>query len=130
MGMKELILFFKADTKQAEKDVDNLGKGLKGVGTSGKIASGGLKMMTGGFKAVGMAMKAAGIGLFVGLLSQLTGMFSQNQKLADTFKRIMLKLKPVFDAVGDVIAFVAGVLEGLIDLFTGAIGWIGNLIGS
>ena len=129
MGMKELILFFKADTKQAEKDVDNLGKGLKGVGTSGKVASGGMKMLGGGIKYIGNAIKVAGIGLFVGILSQLTGMFSQNQKLADTFGRIMLKLKPVFDAVGDVIAFVAGVLEGLIDLFTGAIGWIGSLIG-
>jgi hypothetical protein len=41
----------------------------------------------------------------------------------------MIKLKPVFDAVGKVIEFVATVLEKLIDLFTGAIGWIGSLIG-
>ena len=129
VGKKFLDLIFRVDTKEASKNVDGLGKGLKSVGKSGKIASGGLKMMSGGFKAIGVAIKAAGIGLFIGLLSQLTGMFQSNQKVADTFSRIMLKLKPVFDAVGDVIAFVAGVLEGLIDMFSSAVGWLGSLIG-
>ena len=129
MGMKELILFFKADTKEAEKDVDKLGKGLKGVGTSGKVASGGMKMLGGGIKFVGTALKAAGIGLFVSLLASLTAGFSSNQKTADTFGRIMLKLKPIFDVLGDVIGFVAGILEGLIDMFNSAISWIGSLIG-
>jgi hypothetical protein len=129
VGKKYLDLIFRVDTKKAEKSVDGLGKGIKSVGVSGKIASGGLKLMGGGFKAVGMAMKAAGIGLFIGLLSQLTGMFSENQKIMDTFSRIMLKLKPVFDALGEVIAFVAGVLEDLIDMMMGAINWIGSLIG-
>jgi hypothetical protein len=56
-------------------------------------------------------------------------MFSQNQKTADTFGRIMLKLKPIFDVLGDVIGFVAGILEGLIDMFNSAISWLGSLIG-
>lgn len=129
VGKKFLDLIFRVDTKNANKDVDDLGKGLKGVGSSGKIASGGLKMVGGGIKFIGNAIKAAGIGLLIGLLSQLTGIFQSNQKVADTFGRIMLKLKPIFDALGDVIAFVAGVLEDLIDLFTGAIDWIGSLIG-
>jgi len=129
LGMKELVLFFKADTKKAEKDVNNLSKGLSGVGKSGKVASGGLKMMGNGFKFVGGALKAAGIGLFVSLLASLTGMFSQNQKSADTFGRIMIKLKPIFDTLGDVIGFVAGILEGLIDMFNSAISWLGSLIG-
>lgn len=129
IGKQFIDLFFRVETKKAKKDIDDVGDGLKSVGTSGKIAQGGLNLMSKGFKAVGMAMKAAGIGLVIGLLSQLTGVFQSNQKVADTFGRIMLKLKPVFDAVGDVIAFTAGVLEELIDLFTGAIHWIGKLIG-
>ena len=129
IGKQFIDLFFRVETKKAKKDIDDVGDGLKNVGISGKIAQGGLNLMSKGFKAVGMAMKAAGIGLVIGLLSQLTGVFQSNQKVADTFGRIMLKLKPVFDAVGDVIAFVAGVLEDLIDLFSGAIGFIGKLIG-
>ena len=129
VGKKFLDLIFRVDTKDASKDVDDLGKGLKGVGTSGKIASGGLKMVGGGIKFIGTAIKAAGIGLLIGVLSQLTGMFQSNQKVADTFGRIMLKLKPIFDVLGDVIGFVAGILEGLIDMFNSAISWIGSLIG-
>ena len=129
VGKKFLDLIFRVDTKDANKDVDDLGKGLKGVGTSGKIASGGLKMVGGGIKFIGTAIKAAGIGLLIGVLSQLTGMFQSNQKVADTFGRIMLKLKPIFDVLGDVIGFVAGILEGLIDMFNSAISWIGSLIG-
>ena len=129
IGKQFIDLFFRVETKKAKKDIDDVGDGLKNVGISGKIAQGGLNLMSKGFKAVGMAMKAAGIGLVIGLLSQLTGVFQSNQKVADTFGRIMLKIKHVFAAVGDVIAFVAGVLEDLIDLFSGAIGFIGKLIG-
>ncbi len=128
-GKKEVVLVFKAQTQKAQKDISGVGKSLKSVGKSGKVARGGLSMMGKGFKTVGMAMKAAGIGLFVSLLAQLTGLFQQNQKTADTFQRILLKLQPVFDAVGEVIGFVAGLLEDLIDMFMGAVGWIGKLIG-
>ena len=122
-------LLFRVKSKEAKKDIKEVGDGLGNVGKKGKIAQGGLNLMGKGFKGIGVAMKAAGIGLFIGLLSQLTGMFSQNQKTADTFQRILIKLRPVFDAIGKVIEFVASVLETLIDLFTGAIGWIGDLIG-
>ena len=128
-GKKEVVLVFKAQTQKAQKDISGVGKSLKSVGKSGKVARGGLSMMGKGFKTVGMAMKAAGIGLFVSLLAQLTGLFSQNQKTADTFQRILLKLQPVFDAVGEVIGWVAGLLEDLIDMFMSAVGWIGKLIG-
>lgn len=129
IGKQFIDLFFRVETKDAKKDIDDVGDGLKGVGTSGKIAEGGLNLVRKGFKGIGLAIKAAGIGLVIGLLSQLTGVFQSNQKVADTFGRIMLKLKPIFDALGDVIAFVAGVLEKLIDLFSGAIDFIGKLIG-
>jgi len=129
LGTKELILVFKAATEKAQKNIKDVGESLKNVGKSGKVAQGGLSMMGKGFKFVGKAIKTAGIGLFVALLSQLTGVFQGNQKTADTFGRIMIKLKPVFDAVGDAIGVVADVLEGLIDMFNGAIGFIGSLIG-
>ena len=129
IGTKELTLVFKAATEKAQKNIDNVGKGLKNVGKSGKIAKGGLLMMGTGFKFVGAALKAAGIGLFITLLAQLTGMFSQNQKVADAFGRIMLKLQPIFQIIGNNIAFVAEVLEKVIDLFTQAIDWIGGLFG-
>ena len=129
VGKKVMELLFKVSAKKAKDDIKEVGDGLKKVGIGGKLAQGGLNLMSRGFKGIGVAIKAAGIGLFITLLSQLTGLFQQNQKTADTFQRIMLKLKPVFDAVGKVIEFVAGVLEALIDLFTGAIGFIGKLIG-
>ena len=129
IGKQFIDLFFRVETKEAQKDIDNIGQGLDNVGKKGGIAQKGLTLLGNGFKFVGGAIKAAGIGLLVGLLAQLTGIFQSNQKVADTFGRIMLKLKPVFDVLGDVIGFVASVLEGLIDLFTGAINWLGSLIG-
>jgi len=129
VGKKVMELLFRVKSKEAKQDIKEVGDGLGNVGKKGKIAQGGLNLMSKGFKGIGVAMKAAGIGLFIGLLSQLTGLFQSNQKTADTFQRILIKLRPVFDAVGKVIEFVATVLETLIDLFTGAIGWIGDLIG-
>jgi hypothetical protein len=129
MGKNIMQLIFQVKADKAKKEIDEVGIGLNKVGKSGKIAKGGLGLMSKGLKGIGFAIKAAGIGLFVGLLSQLTGLFSQNQKTADTFQRIMIKLQPVFDAVGKVIETVAGALEALVDMFMGAVGWIGNLIG-
>lgn len=129
IGKQFIDLFFRVETKEAQKDIDNVGDGLDNIGKKGRIASGGLKLIGNGFKFIGGAIKAAGIGLLVGLLAQLTGVFQSNQKVADTFGRVMIKLKPIFDVIGDVLAFVVGLLETLIDLFSGAINFIGNLIG-
>ncbi len=129
IGKQFIDLFFRVETKEAQKDIENVGDGLDNIGKKGRIASGGLKLIGNGFKFIGGAIKAAGIGLLVGLLAQLTGVFQSNQKVADTFGRVMIKLKPIFDVIGDVLAFVVGLLETLIDLFSGAINFIGNLIG-
>jgi hypothetical protein len=129
IGKQFIDLFFRVETKKAQKDIEDVGEGLDNVGKKGVLASVGLNTLGKGFKFIGGAIKAAGIGLLVGLLAQLTGIFQSNQKTADTFGRIMLKLQPVFQVIGDVIGFVAGLLEDLIDLFTGAINWIGGLIG-
>jgi len=129
LGKQLMTLVFQAETKDAKKNIDDVGTSLQKVGVGGKLARGGLNMMGNGFKYVGKTLKTAGLALFVGILTQLTGLFGQNQKAADTFGRIMLKLQPVFKVIGDVIGFVAGLLEDLIDLFTGAIDWIGGLIG-
>tara|TARA_R100001443_G_scaffold36260_3_gene50117 strand:- start:159 stop:2501 length:2343 start_codon:yes stop_codon:yes gene_type:complete len=128
-GKKVMELLFRVKSKEAKKDIKEVGDGLSNVGKKGKIAQGGLNLMGKGFKGIGVAIKAAGIGLFVGLLSQLTGLFSQNQKTADTFQRIMIKLQPVMDAVGKVIELLAAGLEKMVDWITQAIGWIGDLIG-
>lgn len=122
MGKQELVLFFKVAAEKAKKNIKEVGDGLKKVGTGGKTAQKGLNFMSGGLKKVGLAIKAAGIGLLIGVLSQLTGLFSQNQKTSDTFARIMLKLKPIFDALGKAIEIVAGFLEGLIDIVSNVIG--------
>ena len=111
VGKKVMELLFRVKSKEAKKDIKEVGDGLGNVGKKGKIAQGGLNLMGKGFKGIGVAIKAAGIGLFVGLLSQLTGLFSQNQKTADTFQRIMIKLQPVMDAVGKVIELLAAGLE-------------------
>ena len=129
VGKKEMVLVFKVAAEKAQATINSVGTGLKKVGTSSKIASRGMGLVSTGFKKIGIALKAAGIGLFITILSQMTGLWTSNQKASDTFSRIMIKLKPVFKAVGDVIAMVASVLENLIDMFTSAIGWIGKLIG-
>tara|TARA_Y100001963_G_scaffold106182_1_gene146730 strand:+ start:11004 stop:13568 length:2565 start_codon:yes stop_codon:yes gene_type:complete len=127
--MKKIKILLEVASKGAQRSLGNVSKGLKKVGTSSKVASRGMGLVSTGFKKIGLALKAAGIGLFITILSQMTGLWTSNQKASDTFSRIMIKLKPVFKAVGDVIAMVASVLEGLIDMFTSAIGWIGKLIG-
>jgi len=129
IGKNIMELIFRVKADGAKKDIKQVGDGLKKVGIGGKVAQKGLGFMSKGFKGVGLAMKAAGIGLFVGLLSQLTGLFSQNQKTADTFSRIMIKLQPVFDAVGKVVEVLAAGLEKMVDWIVQAIDWIGGLIG-
>ena len=89
IGKQFIDLFFRVETKEAQKDIDNVGDGLDNIGKKGRIASGGLKLIGNGFKFIGGAIKAAGIGLLVGLLAQLTGVFQSNQKVADTFGRII-----------------------------------------
>ena len=121
-GKKEIVLLFKAATEKAQKNIKNVGDGLKQVGTKGKLAQKGLGFMSKGLKGIGIAIKAAGIGLFLGLLSQLTGLFSQNQKTTDAFQRILLKLKPLFDLIGKAVEAVVFVLEKLVDLFNNTIG--------
>ena len=122
MGKNIMELLFRVKADDAKKDIKQVGDGLKKVGTGGKVAQKGLNFMSGGLKKVGLAIKAAGIGLLIGVLSQLTGLFSQNQKTSDTFARIMLKLKPIFDALGKAIEIVASFLEGLIDIVSNVIG--------
>ena len=129
LGKKSMQLVFEVEAKKAKKDIEDVGSGLKKVGTGGKVAAGGMNMLSKGFMGIGVAIKAAGIGLFISLLAQLTGMFGQNQKTADTFSRIMIKLQPVFKAIGSVIEMVASALEYMVDLFNDAVGWIGDLIG-
>ena len=129
LGKKSMQLVFEVEAKKAKKDIEDVGSGLKKVGTGGKVAAGGVNMLSKGFMGIGVAIKAAGIGLFISLLAQLTGMFGQNQKTADTFSRIMIKLQPVFKAIGSVIEMVASALEYMVDLFNDAVGWIGDLIG-
>ena len=128
IGKKEIVLTFKAATEKAQKGIKGIGTSLNAVGKGGKVAQGGLNKMGKGFKFIGGAIKAAGIGLLIGVLSQLTGMFSSNQKTADTFSRIMLKLQPIFKVLGDIIGKVAEALEFVIDLFINAIDWIGGLL--
>jgi hypothetical protein len=122
MGKNIMELLFRVKADDAKKDIKEVGDGLNKVGSGGKLAQKGLGFMSNGFKKVGLAMKAAGIGLFVGLLSQLTGLFQSNQKTSDAFSRIMLKLKPIFDAVGKALEFVVGLLEGMIDIVSNVIG--------
>jgi hypothetical protein len=127
--IKKLKILLGVETKQAEKNIGNVSKKIKSVGVGGKIAQGGLNLMSTGFKKVGLAMKAAGIGLFIALLTQLTDLFGKNQKTADTFQRIMIKLQPVMDAVGKVVEVLAVGLEKMVDWISQAISWIGDLIG-
>ena len=80
--IKKLKILLGVETKQAEKNIDNVGKKLNSVGVAGKVAKGGLSLMSKGIKSIGVALKAAGLALFVTILSQLSGLWSSNQKAA------------------------------------------------
>jgi transposase-like protein len=109
------------ETKQAEKNVDDLTGGIKNltkaVEQGNEQTAAGLKSIeetsksTGeGVKGIGNAIKAAGIGLFLIALESMKELFMQNQQVADAVSGAFEGLALVFN---DVFGFVTGGVESV-----------------
>ena len=109
------------ETKQAEKNVDNLTDGIKDltkvVEKGNEQTAAGLKSIeetsksTGeGVKGIGNAIKAAGVGLFLVALESMKELFMQNQQVADAVSGAFEGLALVFN---DVFGFVTGGVESV-----------------
>lgn len=109
------------ETKQAEKNVDDLTGGIKNltkaVEEGNEQTAAGLKSIeetsktTGeGVKGIGNAIKAAGVGLFLIALESMKELFMQNQQVADAVSGAFEGLALVFN---DVFGFVTGGVESV-----------------
>jgi transposase-like protein len=109
------------ETKQAEKNVDDLTGGIKNltkaVEQGNEQTAAGLKSIeetsksTGeGVKGIGNAIKAAGVGLFLIALESMKELFMQNQQVADAVSGAFEGLALVFN---DVFGFVTGGVESV-----------------
>ena len=109
------------ETKQAEKNVDDLTGGIKNltkaVEEGNEQTAAGLKSIeetsksTGeGVKGIGNAIKAAGVGLFLIALESMKELFMQNQVVADAVSGAFEGLALVFN---DVFGFVTGGVESV-----------------
>ena len=109
------------ETKQAEKNVDDLTGGIKNltkaVEEGNEQTAAGLKNIeetsktTGeGVKGIGNAIKAAGVGLFLIALESMKELFMQNQVVADAVSGAFEGLALVFN---DVFGFVTGGVESV-----------------
>ena len=98
------------ETKQAEKNVDNLTDGIKDltkvVEQGNEQTAAGLKSIeetsksTGeGVKGIGKSIKTAGLGLFIIALDTIKELFMQNQMVADAVGAAFEGLALVFNDV-------------------------------
>jgi transposase-like protein len=109
------------ETKQAEKNVDDLTGGIKNltkaVEEGNEQTAAGLKSIeetsktTGeGVKGIGNAIKAAGVGLFLIALESMKELFMQNQQVADAVSGAFEGLALVFN---DVFGLLTGGQESV-----------------
>jgi hypothetical protein len=101
---KEITLV--VNSKKAQKGLDDLSGGLKGVGKESKGVSK-------GFKGIGIAMKAMGWGVLVGLLAAVFEAFKRNQKVQDLVARGFDTLQKVVNVVIDVFEFALKAVDKL-----------------
>ena len=109
------------ETKQAEKNVDNLTEGIqnltKSVEDGNQQTAAGLKNIeetskstSEGVRGIGNAIKAAGIGLFLVALESIKELFMQNQQVADGVSTAFEGLALVFN---DVFGLLTGGVESV-----------------
>ena len=101
---KEITLV--VNSKKAQKGLDDLSGGLKGVGKESKGVSK-------GFKGIGIAMKAMGWGILVGILAAVFEAFKRNQKVSDLVARGFDALQQVVNVVIDVFEFALKAVDKL-----------------
>ena len=101
---EEINFKVNADTKGAEKSIDNLEKGFKGLpGTIGK-ASNGLKGFGKTLASIGNAVKTGlGFGILLGVLDTFKTVLSENQEVVDLLNQAMVVMQGVVNGVVEVL---------------------------
>ena len=102
------------DSKDAEKSIDSLDKGLTGLDKSADKGAKGIGGVSKAFKGLGTAIKAAGIGLVIAALAKLSEIFKQNQKVADLFNTAF---EAVSIAFNDFVSFIVDNSGAVVDFF-------------
>lgn len=108
---KIIDLEVKSNAKDVTQDVQGLNKELKSVETTnnkGAKSFEGLNkssnLASKGIKGIGTSMKVAGIGFIVSALASLMAVFSKNQKVIDTLTTAMNFLQIGFTAIYDAVS--------------------------
>jgi len=101
---EEINFKVNADTKGAEKSIDNLEKGFKGLpGIIGK-ASNGLKGFGKTLASIGNAVKTGlGFGILLGVLDTFKTVLSENQEVVDLLNQAMVVMQGVVNGVVEVL---------------------------
>jgi hypothetical protein len=110
---EEINFKVNADTKSAEKSIDKLEKGFKGLpGIFGKAANG-LKGFGKTLASIGNAVKTGlGFGILLGVL--------------DTFKNVLSENQEVVDLMNQAMVVMQGVVNGVIQVLKPLFVWLGK----
>ena len=130
---KVVTIQLKADTKGAEKNVENLNKDLKetqgdlsgveaaadkatgGMVSGFKGATAGIKSVVKGFKSMRMAIIATGIGALVLAISSVAAAFKSTEEGQNKFNKLMTVLGSI---TGNLIDVLASLGNAIINVFT------------
>ena len=113
MAIEKTILI-DVESKEAQKSIDSLDKGLTGLDDSASKGAKGIGGVSKAFKGLGTAIKAAGIGLVIAALAKLSEIFKQNQKVADLFNTAF---EAVSIAFNDFVSFIVDNSGAVVDFF-------------
>ena len=113
MAIEKTILI-DVDSKDAQKSINSLDKGLTGLDKSADKGVKGIGGVSKAFKGLGTAIKAAGIGLVIAALAKLSEIFKQNQKVADLFNTAF---EAVSIAFNDFVSFIVDNSGAVVDFF-------------
>ena len=113
MAIEKTILI-DVESKEAQKSINSLDKGLTGLDDSASKGAKGIGGVSKAFKGLGTAIKAAGIGLVIAALAKLSEIFQQNQKVADLFNTAF---EAVSIAFNDFVSFIVDNSGAVVDFF-------------
>lgn len=113
MAEKELKYRVEVETGEATKNVKNLNEELNNLESTNKKGAKSFKglkyaseLASKGIKGIGTSMKVAGIGFVVSAIASLMAVFKGNQKIVDTLSTALNTLQLGFNALSDVVSGV------------------------
>ena len=101
---EEINFKINANTKGAEKSVDNLEKSVKGLGGIFSKASAGAKGFGKTLSTIGNTVKTGlGLGVLLGVLDTFKSLLSENQQVVDLMNQAMVVMQGVVNGVIEVL---------------------------